>query len=86
MKYLIVSADDVGLSESITKGCIKGYEEGIVTSLNVIPTGKAYYEAMALLRAAKPKEIGAHLTLTATSPVTTASKIPHPYYKRRQLT
>ena len=76
MKYLIVSADDLGLSESIDRGIIKGYEEGIVTSLNVLPTGTAFYDAMALLRVTKAKEISAHLALTETSPVSEADKIP----------
>ena len=76
MKYLIVSADDLGLSESITRGIIKGYEEGIVTSLNIIPAGEAFYDAMELIRAVKPKEISAHLTLTEPGPVTEADKVP----------
>ncbi|MDD5137175.1 MAG: ChbG/HpnK family deacetylase, partial [Candidatus Omnitrophica bacterium] len=76
MKYLIVSADDLGLSESISRGIIKGYEDGIVTSLNVIPSGKAFYSAASALKSLKPEEIGAHLALTETSPVTTGEKIP----------
>ncbi len=70
MKYLIVSADDLGLSESINRGIIRGLEEGIVTNLNVVPTGKAFYDATAGLRVLKPGEIGAHLALTETAPVT----------------
>ena len=76
MKYLIVSADDLGLSESIDRGIIKGYEEGIVTCLNVLPTGSKFYEAMALLRVTKAKEVSAHLALTETGPVSEADKIP----------
>ena len=76
MKYLIVSADDLGLSESIDRGIIKGYEEGIVTCLNVLPTGAKFYEAMALLRVTKAKEVSAHLALTETAPVSEAAKIP----------
>ena len=76
MKYLIVSADDLGLAESINRGILKGYEEGIVTSLNVIPTGKAFFDAMSSLKLLKPKEISAHLALTETSPVAGADKVP----------
>ena len=76
MKYLIVSADDFGLSESRTRGIMKAREEGIVTCLNVLPTGRAFYDAMALLRSAKSGEISAHLALTETSPVTLLDKIP----------
>jgi predicted glycoside hydrolase/deacetylase ChbG (UPF0249 family) len=76
MKYLIVSADDFGLSESINRGIIRSREEGIVTCLNVIPTGRAFYDAMALLRSEKSGEISAHLALTETSPVAPIDKIP----------
>ena len=75
MKYLIVSADDLGLSESINRGIIRSYEEGIVTCLNVIPTGSAFYDALALLRVAKPKDLSAHLALTETAPVTEPDRI-----------
>ncbi|MFA5143490.1 MAG: ChbG/HpnK family deacetylase [Candidatus Omnitrophota bacterium] len=76
MKYLIVSADDLGLSESINRGIIKSFEEGIVTNLNMIPSGGAFYDAAALLRTVKPKEIGAHLALTETSPVSLVETVP----------
>ncbi len=76
MKYLIVSADDLGLSESIDRGIIKGYEEGIVTSLNVLPAGEAFSGAIELLKAAKPKEVSAHLALTETGPVSEPGKVP----------
>ncbi|MDD5427661.1 MAG: ChbG/HpnK family deacetylase [Candidatus Omnitrophica bacterium] len=76
MKYLIISADDLGLSDSINRGIIKSYEEGVVTALNVLSSGDAFYDAMALLRQTKPKEISAHLALTETSPVSDRSKIP----------
>lgn len=76
MKYLIVSADDFGLSESIDNGILKACEEGIVTSVNVIPSGAAFFGAAASLKAAALKEVGAHLSLTETAPVTEADKIP----------
>jgi len=76
MKYLIVSADDFGLSNSINDGILKACEEGIVTSVNVIPSGAAYYGAAGLLKTFGLKEIGAHLSLTETSPITEVDKIP----------
>lgn len=75
MKCLIVSADDFGLSDSINDGILKACQDGIVTSVNVIPSGASYYGAAGLLKTAGIKEIGAHLALTETSPVTEAEKI-----------
>ncbi len=76
MKYLIVSADDLGLSESINSGLIKSKAEGIVTALNILASGDAFYDAMSLVRQIKPGEISAHLALTETSPVSDAGLIP----------
>ncbi|MDD3905830.1 MAG: ChbG/HpnK family deacetylase [Candidatus Omnitrophica bacterium] len=76
MKYLIVSADDFGLSDSINHGIMRGCEEGIVTSVNVIPSGAAFYDAASLLRMCGIKELSAHLALTETAPVTDPDMIP----------
>ena len=38
-QFLIVNADDFGLCEEITKGIIKAYQEGIVTSTTVVVNG-----------------------------------------------
>jgi len=76
MKQLIVSADDFGLARGINEGISKAFREGIVTSINVIPAGGAYYDARSALKEIKPPEIGAHLALTETAPVTSPGKIP----------
>ncbi|MFA6320491.1 MAG: ChbG/HpnK family deacetylase [Candidatus Omnitrophota bacterium] len=75
MKYLIVSADDLGLSDSINRGIMKSCEAGITTAVNVLSSGAAFYDAMALLRVAKLKEISAHLALTETAPVSDPSEV-----------
>jgi len=75
MKQLIVSADDFGLTKSMSEGAVKAYRDGIVTSLNLLPTGSAFEESFYLLKSIKLKEIGAHLSLTETSPVTDPAKV-----------
>ncbi len=76
MRYLIVSADDLGLTESINAGIIKAYREGIVTNLNLIPAGEAFEDAVGLMKTLKIEETGAHLSLTETRPVSDPQKIP----------
>lgn len=76
MKYLIVTADDFGLSKSINEGIVKAYREGIVTSLNLMPAGWAFEDAIALAGSIKLEEAGAHLSLTETSPVANPRAIP----------
>ena len=70
MKRLIVSADDFGLTPSINEGILRAASEGIVTNINLISTGPASDDAIALIKYHKIREIGAHLALTGTRPTT----------------
>ena len=74
MKYLIVTADDLGLAESINEGIAKACREGIVSSVSVIPTGEAFTDALKVIKDLGLKEIGAHLSLTETKPLLSSSR------------
>jgi chitin disaccharide deacetylase len=76
MKYLIVSADDFGLTKTTNKGIAKAYKDGIVTCINFISAGEAFEHAVDLAQEMGLEEAGAHLTLTETKPLTEPSKIP----------
>lgn len=76
MRYLIVSADDFGLTKSVNEGIAKAYREGIVTNLNLIPAGEAFEDAVGLIKGLKIEGTGAHLPLTETAPVSSPQKIP----------
>lgn len=76
MKQLIVTADDFGLSKSISEGIVRACREGIVTSINFLPTGPSFEETLYLIKDLKLQEIGAHLSLTETAPVTYPGQIP----------
>ncbi len=69
MKYLIVTADDLGLTESINEGIAKACSEGIVTAVSVIPTGEAFEDALTVIKNIPFKDIGAHLAVTETKPI-----------------
>lgn len=75
MKYLIVSADDFGLAKGINEGIVRARGEGIVTSINVMPSGNAFFDAVERLNVINQKEVGAHLSLTASLPVTEINKV-----------
>lgn len=60
--FLIVNADDFGLCEEITKGIIKAYQEGIVTSTTVVVNG-AYFDKSVCLLKDSGIDAGIHLTL-----------------------
>jgi predicted glycoside hydrolase/deacetylase ChbG (UPF0249 family) len=70
MKQLIVSADDLGLTKSTNEGILLGWKEGIVTNINFISSGSAAEDAIGLLKYNKVPEIGVHLALTETAPLT----------------
>lgn len=74
MKYLIVTADDLGLAESINEGIAKAYSEGIVSAVSVIPTGEACDDAVTVIKNLKLEEIGAHLALSETKPLLKSSR------------
>jgi predicted glycoside hydrolase/deacetylase ChbG (UPF0249 family) len=60
-KFLIVNADDFGLSEEISKGIITAHEKGIVTSTSVVANGKYCQEGIRLLKDRK-LDVGVHLS------------------------
>lgn len=76
MKELIVAADDFGLTNSVNAGIVKAMREGIVTALNLMPSGDAFDDAVFLAKSLDTKEIGAHLSLTECAPVSDPSKVP----------
>lgn len=75
MRYLIVSADDFGLTRSVNEGIVRARREGIVTSVNLIPTGEAFAHALKCAAEAGIREAGAHLALTETGPLTEAGRV-----------
>ncbi len=76
MKYLIVTADDFGMTKSISEGIARAYKDGIVTTVSFLPTGEAFRDAVRMAGELDLKEVGAHLSLTETRPVTDPARIP----------
>jgi len=74
MKYLIVTADDLGLAKSINDGIVTACKEGIVTAVSVIPTGEAIQDALEAVKALPFRDAGAHLSLSETNPLLDTSK------------
>lgn len=74
-KKLIIAADDFGLTRGVNEGMVRAYQEGVVTSLNLLPSGEAFEDALSLAKDIGLKEAGAHLALTETSPVAEAAKV-----------
>lgn len=75
MKRLIVTADDVGLHRGMTRGALAAHDGGIVTAVSVSPNGRAFEEAVELLRDRPRLEVGAHLTLVGERPLSPPEKV-----------
>jgi len=67
--YLIVNADDFGLTEGTNNAIARAHREGIVTSTSLLANGLAFDHAVALARATPSLDIGLHLTLTEGLPI-----------------
>jgi len=62
-KYLIVNADDFGLSQGVNRGIIQAAEQGILTSASLMVRQPAAAEAAAYAREHLNLSVGLHLDL-----------------------
>ena len=91
MKYLIVNADEFGLSEGVNKGIIEAYKNGIVKSTTLVVCGKGYSQAVEYLKNNNGLDAGVHLTLTDGMPIASNDKVitlvnkENKFYKRDEF-
>ena len=62
-KFLIVNADDFGLTVGVNAGIIRAHEQGIVTSASLMVRGAAVAEAVAYAKARPQLGVGLHVDL-----------------------
>src|SRR6266404_4630864 len=62
-KYLIVNADDFGLSQGVNRGIIEAAEHGILTSASLMVRQPAAAEAASYARKHPQLTVGLHLDL-----------------------
>ncbi|MDX2161896.1 MAG: ChbG/HpnK family deacetylase [bacterium] len=74
--YLIVNADDFGLTEGTNRAIVDAHQRGLVTSTSLLANGQAFDHAIALARAAPSLKVGVHLTLTEGAPVGDRAWLP----------
>lgn len=62
-KKLVVVADDFGFCESVNKGVLKSYKEGIVTEVSLMVNSKATDDAVYEAKKSKIADVGLHMEL-----------------------
>ena len=77
MSYLIINADDFGVSHSVNAAIIQAHEEGVLTSTSLMVSGDAAQEAIALAKDHPQLAVGLHLVLVCGKSVLPPSQIPH---------
>ncbi len=66
---LIVNADDLGLCCGVNLGIMEAYNNGVVRSATIMPTGAGFSHAVQLAKQHPGLGVGVHLTLTSGRPV-----------------
>lgn len=74
--FLIVNADDFGLSEGTNRAVFEGHDHGIVTSASLMATGAAFEHAVRGARARPRLGCGVHLVLHDDVPCADPARIP----------
>lgn len=75
--WLVVNADDLGVSPGATLGIARAHREGVVTSASLAPTTPHYTHAVeTCARECPALSLGLHFTLTSGSPVARARDVP----------
>jgi predicted glycoside hydrolase/deacetylase ChbG (UPF0249 family) len=76
LKSLVVTADDVGLHPGMTRGSIEAHDRGIVTACSVVANGRAFEEAVEILKDRPRLDVGVHLTLIGERPLSPPERVP----------
>ena len=76
-KYLIVNADDLGISPGVNRGILETHQQGIVTSTTAMVNQPDAAAGIQLIQTQAPSMgIGLHITLTRGYPVLPPEAVP----------
>ncbi len=76
-RYLIVNADDFGMSDGVTEGIVRAWRDGVVTSASALINLDGAPERIARAHTEYPAlPIGLHLNVTLGKPVLPPEKVP----------
>lgn len=74
---LIVSADDLGLTDGVCRAVLRGHLDGVVTSTSLLAVGRSFDVGVRMLIGNPTLDVGAHLAIVGEDPpLLTAREIP----------
>jgi hopanoid biosynthesis associated protein HpnK len=76
-RYVIVTGDDFGFSESVNRAIVRAHRDGILTSCSAMVGAPAFGHAVELARANPGLAVGLHLVLVRGQAVLPPARIPH---------
>lgn len=76
MKFLIINADDFGLSPGVNKGIIEAYQAGGISSTTLMVNMPCFADAVRLASLHPELGVGLHVNLTYGRPVSDPKLIP----------
>jgi predicted glycoside hydrolase/deacetylase ChbG (UPF0249 family) len=76
LRYLVVNADDLGLTPGVNDGILDAHELGVLTSASIFANAPATDKAIRLARARTSLGVGAHLALVDGVPTLPARHVP----------
>ncbi len=62
-RFLIINADDLGISPEVNRGIFTAYEQGVVTDSSLMMQARYTREAIEMIRAAPSFRVGIHINL-----------------------
>lgn len=84
-RFLIVNADDFGLSSSVNEAVVRAHREGILTSASLMVNEPGFEEAVRLARGNPRLAVGLHLTLVDGHSALSPNEIPGLVNERSEL-
>lgn len=75
-RWLVVNADDLGMSVEVNEAVRQAYCEGIVTTASLLGNFAGFEDAVRLLREYPGLDAGVHLNISGGRPLSPASEVP----------
>ena len=75
MRYLIVNADDFGLTPGVNRAVVEAHTRGILTSATIMANMPAFDQAVQMAKAQPTLGIGLHFNITQGPPVADAQRV-----------